>query len=274
MSNYPAELLEGTFIQSDRGHVFCLKAQPYYPESGVHNVIFIPPFAEEMNASRRFFALMRRALCARGYTVIQPDLYGTGDSEGLFVDATLDTWLGDLHNVRQHFCSDEGERLSVIALRGGCLLAQEFLFLQRPSMNCNRIDEIVYLQPETTGFNLINTLLRMQVTKNRLAGNKVETSALLWQSFEQKRNLCLAGYDVGYELALQMRDMRLTPEIELPARDHKWINLSLESGVASGSWREHTVASSGFWQSHDIEPESCTVDSIVELINSRNLNAR
>ncbi len=59
-------------------------------------VVYVHPFAEEMNKSRRMAALQSRALAAAGFAVLQIDLLGCGDSSGDFGDASWDEWIDDV----------------------------------------------------------------------------------------------------------------------------------------------------------------------------------
>ena len=56
-------------------------------------IVYLHPFAEEMNKSRRMAALQSRALASAGFAVRQLDLLGSGDSEGDFGDASWDLWV-------------------------------------------------------------------------------------------------------------------------------------------------------------------------------------
>src|SRR5882672_8203208 len=69
-------------------------ARPTHSPRGA--VLYVHPFAEEMNKSRRMAALQSRALSAAGFAVLQLDLFGCGDSSGEFGDATWDDWVADI----------------------------------------------------------------------------------------------------------------------------------------------------------------------------------
>ena len=60
------------------------------------SILYIHPFTEEMNKSRRMAALQSRALARAGYDVLQIDLLGCGDSSGDFGDATWQEWVSDV----------------------------------------------------------------------------------------------------------------------------------------------------------------------------------
>ena len=49
-----------------------------------------------MNKARRQAAIQARALASDGFSVLVPDLFGTGDSDGELRDARWETWLDDL----------------------------------------------------------------------------------------------------------------------------------------------------------------------------------
>ena len=81
-----AEGCEALFLPAEPGFRFGL----YFPPCSTQprgGVLYCPPFAEEMNKSRRMAALQARAFAKAGYGVLLLDLYGCGDSSGDFSDA-------------------------------------------------------------------------------------------------------------------------------------------------------------------------------------------
>src|SRR5689334_9630124 len=58
-------------------------------------VLVLPPFAEELNKCRPMLAAQARALAAAGLDVLLVDLFGTGDSDGEFVEARWERWQQD-----------------------------------------------------------------------------------------------------------------------------------------------------------------------------------
>ncbi|WP_229425321.1 hypothetical protein [Massilia sp. Se16.2.3] len=85
--NEPARApADAFFLDTQGGRRFCLYHAPIGECRGA--LVYVHPFAEEMNRSRRMAALQARALAARGIGVLQLDLHGCGDSVGDFGDAT------------------------------------------------------------------------------------------------------------------------------------------------------------------------------------------
>ena len=86
-------------------------------------VLYIHPWAEEMNKSRRMAAMASRALAAQGWAVLQVDLLGCGDSSGDFGDATWQAWTDDVVRAAQWLTSRHPEApLWLWGLRAGALL--------------------------------------------------------------------------------------------------------------------------------------------------------
>ena len=86
--------LEPFFLKAGEGQRFCIVHRP----SGVCHgaLLYVHPFGEEMNKSRRMVALQCRALAENGFLVLQMDLRGCGDSSDEFVDASWQDWIEDV----------------------------------------------------------------------------------------------------------------------------------------------------------------------------------
>ncbi len=61
--------------------------------------LVVPPFAEEMNKSRKLVTDFVRHERSKGRGVLCVDLYGTGDSDGEFAAARVARWIEDLAAV-------------------------------------------------------------------------------------------------------------------------------------------------------------------------------
>lgn len=85
---------EAFFLETPGGARFCLLSRPIAEAKG--GVLFVPPFAEELNKSRRMVAEAVRAFVEAGWAVLQLDLKGCGDSAGDFGDAAWADWLADV----------------------------------------------------------------------------------------------------------------------------------------------------------------------------------
>ena len=88
--------LDAFYLPATTGQRFCLFHQPDGRRAWRGAVVYVHPFAEEMNRSRRMAALQARALAAAGFAVLQIDLHGCGDSSGDFGDASWEGWIEDV----------------------------------------------------------------------------------------------------------------------------------------------------------------------------------
>src|SRR3954449_10972795 len=87
---------EPFFLRTATGKRFCLYHAPASGRECLGAFIYIHPFGDEMNKSRRMAAIQARAFAAMGFSVLQIDLFGCGDSSGEFRDARWDIWKHDL----------------------------------------------------------------------------------------------------------------------------------------------------------------------------------
>ena len=144
---------EAFFLPAQRGERFCI----FHPAAGMPRggVIYIPPFAEEMNKARRMAALQSRAFAAAGYAVLQMDLFGCGDSSGDFSEATWELWKQDIALGVQWISERAGGTVTLWGLRLGALLALDAARI------CNPLPAAFVLwQPVLTGEALLTQFLR------------------------------------------------------------------------------------------------------------------
>lgn len=118
------------FLDVSGRSCFCLYHPPVRVDAVARGaIVYIHPFAEEMNFSRHMAALQARALAAQGYAVLQIDLLGCGDSAGDFSEASWSAWLADIIAAARWMQSRHttGGVVPLIfwGLRAGCLLAAE-----------------------------------------------------------------------------------------------------------------------------------------------------
>ena len=86
---------------------FCLYHPPRRVDAVARGaIVYIHPFAEEMNFSRRMVALQARMLAAQGYAVLQIDLSGCGlnklASRGVFSPQRASRTFNHLAQAANH----------------------------------------------------------------------------------------------------------------------------------------------------------------------------
>jgi exosortase A-associated hydrolase 2 len=131
----------GVFVEGPAGALAVVVWAPAQ-SAPVATALYLPPFGDEMNKSRRMVALQARALAAAGWAVAALDPRGTGDSAGDHAQATWQGWREDAlhvwHWLRQHYPPPSllwGLRLGAhlaADLAGECRVSPAALLLWQP----------------------------------------------------------------------------------------------------------------------------------------------
>ncbi len=265
--------LEPVFIDSGAGRIFALLRAP---ASANRCLLFVPPFGEEMNKSRRQFSDTANDLVANECAVLLVDLFGTGDSEGEFSQARWQTWKGDLAAAVSWVQAKGLSVDAVVAMRLGCALVAETL----NDIDC-RISKTVFWQPVTNGKQYTTQLLRARGASSMMDGNK-ETVEELRQRLVGAETLEISGYALSPDLWRDIEAVDLLPnlgnhlgqlkvyEIGRPRDDgvspvaQRLLASAEENHVAVSAQR---VAGEPFWTATEIvvndELRNSTVDFLV-----------
>jgi exosortase A-associated hydrolase 2 len=183
------------FLDTPGGPRFCMFHAPVGACRGA--LVYVHPFAEEMNRSRRMAALCARSLAAQGIGVLLIDLHGCGDSAGDFGDATWDGWLRDIACARAWLEERLGRTASLWGLRLGALLAVVHAQRAPVAPEC-----LLLWQPVTIGSGYLNGFLRLRLASELLAGGSDSggTEALR-EALAAGESLEIAGYTLNPQLA-------------------------------------------------------------------------
>jgi exosortase A-associated hydrolase 2 len=220
------------FLEGTAGPLFALHFAPAGPAQRA--VLVLPPFAEELNKSRRLIALAARALQAAGIHVLMIDLYGTGDSGGDFSNATLAIWRDDVRRAAGWLAGRGVTRLDVLAVRGGALLLEDFA----PPSTVAR-GHVVLWQPVTSGRLLIAQFLRLRVAEGMTSdGVSPDVRAQL----KSEGRVEVVGYTLSSELVNGLE--AITDPLVRSERWEKWHWLEVTApGVnAPGAAAQRSIA--------------------------------
>jgi len=184
------------YLSSRKGRLFCL----HVPATGTpaHNqaILFFPPFAEEMNKSRRIVTQQARRFAALGYSVLIPDPYGTGDSEGDFGDADWDTWHADMEHAVRWLREQGAEKIVFWGMRLGAALA-----LQAAGKHAQAPDGILLWQPVLKGKTFLTQFLRLRLAADLMGEGEKITTKELRARLENGESVEVAGYLLSPGLA-------------------------------------------------------------------------
>lgn len=258
---------------------YCIWHQPFTPPAAL--VIYVHPFAEEMNKSRRMAALQSHAFAAHGCAVLQMDLLGCGDSAGDFGDATWDAWIDDVRMAFElareiHARTWVGAACPPVwlwGLRAGSLLASA------AAVTWDRPVNFLFWQPTPSGKAVLQQFLRLKGASALGQPSARETTEQLRSELAAQRPVEVAGYVLAPRLASGLADATLQP----PAFACKalWIEVSLrnEPALTAGSqaaltrWqaagvisREQVVAGPAFWSTVEMEDAPALVSATTSLL--------
>jgi exosortase A-associated hydrolase 2 len=265
---------EAFFLDAGRGSRFCL----FYPaRSPKRSILYIHPFLEEMNKSRRMAALQSRAFAGAGFPVLQIDLLGCGDSSGDFGEATWEAWLEDVAFAARWLQRRVEGSIYLWGLRLGATLAVEYVH-REPS----QVAGLLLWHPVTSGETYLRQILRLQVASASLAGSGARTIEELRRNLERGEPIEIGGYELNPALALSIDRVRLADRAPQGGAVRWWEMVSsADKAIAPASqqvvdtWVRRGVdlvlqktAGDNFWSTQDIIECSALISATTGTMSS------
>ncbi len=224
------------FIDGSAGRLFAIHVAPARDKDCTGEaVLYLPPFAEEMNRARRMAVVQARVLAARGVGTLIFDPYGTGDSEGDFEKSGWEIWQNDTRSGLAWLHARGYRRCSLLGLRLGACLALD-VAAKIPDIDLSRL---VLWQPVQRGEIFLNQFLRIRIAADLRdgAGTGKETVSALRRRLAQGEILEIAGYGLTPELATAIDAMNIVDLALKCSRPIAWIELApqAETGLTPAS---------------------------------------
>lgn len=262
------------FLPTPAGERFCLVTEAAGEPKG--SLLYIHPFAEEMNKSRRMAALGARAFASAGWTTFQIDLGGCGDSAGDFGDASWTGWLDDVTSAAEQIrCMRPHSPLVLWTLRAGCLLAADWVERRGEDL------PLLLWQPIASGRQHLTQFLRLKAASEMLTAS--QTAGVLGKlraELDAGRPVEVAGYQISSRLAtgLGSSEFRLPPSYasaiaicEIVGPQQTGVSPATqvltrrlqEAGLAVQAQHVHGPS---FWQTVEIETAPELIDASLDCI--------
>lgn len=215
-----------------------------------------------MNKSRRMLARQGRLLSDNGVSFLLPDLFGTGDSDGDFQQATWERWRDDILFAVDWLHRRGHRRLDFLAMRSGCLLLKSVLeLLDEP------IGRVAMWAPVIGGQKMLTQLFRTMLVSNK-NGSNVQSIADVRDEIRDAGKLEIAGYVLSSVLVDALDIQTLDDLRWSPGQRVLWMDASPTSGgrvppvtqKLLDAWQPydaaveyHRVQGPQFWMGPEIE---------------------
>ncbi len=266
------------FLRGTAGPILALYHPPAQaPDRGL-SLVYIPPFAEEMNRARRMAAITAKALAASGTGVLLLDPFGTGDSGGAFAEGRCAIWLEDIGVAAEWLARERGSAVGLWGLRLGALLAVAAASRQR-----GRFSRLLLWHPTADGKAMLSQFLRIRVAAGMADGVSRETAASLRKELASGRAVEVAGYEVSPALASELEALRIADFVLPSDLRADWIDLGTavsEEALPAGqgiveAWRHagmqvsaRTIAGPPFWSLQEVTLAPDLVAATAQVLHS------
>lgn len=240
-------------------------------------ILFVHPFADEMNKSRRAVAVATRRLAESGWSVLQIDLDGCGDSSGDLADARWRNWHEDVC-VAAEWLKARGVPLKILwGLRLGALLAASVAhrLTQEPDLLC--------WQPVLSGKSHLTQFLRLKAVEQMLSeGGEKGITARLRADLAGGTAVEVAGYTLNPELASAIDAAEFTVSDRYQAQIF-WLETGranagefgpasaqrIRALVAAGHRvTTRMIAGASFWQTVEIEECPALLEATIDALDA------
>ena len=266
------------FLPRPAGQRLCVYHAPHDAARPARaTVVYVHPFAEEMNKARRMAALQARALAAQQCAVLQIDLLGCGDSSGLLSDARWADWLADVHAACDWLTQQHaGAPLWLWGLRAGALLAVDAATARQHGAH------LLLWQPMAAGKPLVQQFLRLKAAASLSDGAAAKAAmAAIRQALAAGETVDIAGYPLSAGL---VQDLEAAVLAKPPANSQvHWLEVSPRADATLSpastrvleAWQDagqvvHASVVSGpaFWQATEIEEAPALLQASLAAICS------
>ncbi|CCQ72975.1 hydrolase 2, exosortase A system-associated [Magnetospira sp. QH-2] len=237
---------EPQFLQGPNGPLFTLRIGPAAAQARAA-LIYVPPFAEEGNRSRRVAVDLAETLAPLGMATLLLDPYGTGDSGGDLDSVRWSTWIEDVRAATGWLRESGYETISLLGLRLGAGLA------------CAAADgtteRVILWQPVLKGPTFLTQFLRIRVAAG--LGGAQETVKDLRARWDAGETLEVAGYALSAALAKDLDQWTLAN----PGVPVDWFQVGGEAlnpaaSTCLAQWgatsRAQVVSGEAFWSIEEV----------------------
>jgi exosortase A-associated hydrolase 1/exosortase A-associated hydrolase 2 len=247
-------------LEGSRGALGAFYTPPHEGVAARGDVLVVPAFAEEMNRCRAMVSRQARLWAAQGVGTLVLDPFGTGDSDGEFVDATWAQWRDDLRRGIDWLDSHGGGCHALLGLRVGAVMAAEL------ARACDGVQRLLLWQPVISGKTHLTQFLRVRIAAELNQTDRIKSTDELRRMFAVGQAVEVSGYEVGPALATEL-DATAFDAANWPARvEVDWLEVVPDGAPtlapasqkvvetlrqAGAAVRAQAVSGPAFWHVHE-----------------------
>jgi exosortase A-associated hydrolase 1/exosortase A-associated hydrolase 2 len=262
-------------LRGARGPLLAIYYAPAAEASLSGDILFVPPFAEEMNRCRAMVALQARALSRIGIGTLVLDPHGTGDSSGDFSEASWESWRDDLKRGVEWLRSRANGCHALWGVRLGAVMAADL------AAQDSGIGRLLLWQPVTSGKNYFTQFLRIRIAAEMHTRDGIKTTDGLRRRSAAGEAVEVSGYRIGPDLARMLDQVRLPdasalsslrlswfdvlPAAETPSANARLVDDYKSGGVALDY---RPVIGPAFWQLHERTLAPALLEATLETVST------
>lgn len=191
------------FLPSKNGDLFAIYYYPAGTSAERGDILYVHPFADEMNKSRRMAALQAGSFAKAGFGVLQIDLFGCGDSQGDFGQATWGIWKDNINTAVNWLIKKNKKKIVLWGLRLGALLMMDFV-----KDSLIPIENYILWQPVLNGKMAIHQFFRL-VAASQMMGKGGESIKQIREKLNQGKNSEIGGYELNPDLVNEIEKINM-----------------------------------------------------------------
>ena len=252
--------LNPAYIAGTKGKLFALHCEPEARNNRAECVIVVPSFAEEMNRCRYMQTMLAQQLVGHGIALLSVDPFGTGDSQGEFVDADWQQWIQDIITAADYAEQLGYRSITLLGIRLGALLAVA------AAPEVKNLQRLVFWQPVSNGKVALNQFLRIKIAAAIGRDEDGGTTAQFEEELNRGNSIQVAGYDVSPELFKGLQAAHFDQHLPSITAPISWFTVlaseerntpradlkTIEQWRAEGKQIDHLMTiGPAFWQAHE-----------------------
>ena len=243
------------FYSGTKGQLFRLVRTP---KKVYAHLLFISPLFEQANQTRHH--LTRSAINAyhQGIESIIFDHFGTGDSQGELIHASVSLWQQDILEQINKIKVDSAQDIIIsLPLSAALLLSSEIL---------QQVDVVMLLQSDFNGKRFVQQFKRLALVNNLTQATKSTATKKSAQSKNEKITFDIAGYEIADTLFDDLTKQNIAALDKCQASCYWFEWLKSEDKISPGRIKQQqafaqkmaqldmlSIADKKFWQATELQ---------------------